>query len=156
MINKIKKLKKFITCNFPTTEDERLQHAEVAGYNKAIDDVCNLLFKENDMKNIHDIIKDVKIVNKLEVAKEMTLNSEDDVSLRPVFEINEKVVWDSHSGYEIGYFLGEGVLYETYLIDMKTGVVREPCSHSKNEVFRYSDELIDKLFKKYGYEKRFW
>ena len=71
------------------------------------------------------------------------------------FEFNEKVVWDSHFGYEIGLFLGEGNSYNTWLIDVKTGLVHEPCSHSKNEVYKYSEELIDRLYEKYGYEKRF-
>ena len=72
-----------------------------------------------------------------------------------VFSFNEKVVWDSHFGYEIGYFLGEGNQYHTYLIDIRTGLIHEPCSHSKSEIHKYTNELIDKLTAKYGYEKRF-
>jgi hypothetical protein len=72
-----------------------------------------------------------------------------------VFSFNEKVIWDSHFGYEIGYFLDEGQVEETYLIDVRTGVVHEPTCYSKSEVHKYTDELIDKLTKKYGYEKRF-
>lgn len=74
---------------------------------------------------------------------------------KPKFKFNESVVWDSGFGYEIGYFLGTGNQYETYLIDIRTGLIHEPCSHTISEVFRYSNELIDKLTKKYGYEKRF-
>jgi hypothetical protein len=72
-----------------------------------------------------------------------------------VFSFNEKVVWDSRFGYEIGYFLGEGNQYHTYLIDVRTGLVHEPCSYSKSEIHKYTNELIDKLTAKYGYEKRF-
>lgn len=72
-----------------------------------------------------------------------------------VFSFYEKVVWDSHFGYEIGYFLGEGNQYHTYLIDVRTGLIHEPCSHSKSEIHKYTNELIDKLTAKYGYEKRF-
>ena len=72
-----------------------------------------------------------------------------------VFDFNERVVWDSGFGYEIGYFLGEGTSYDTWLIDVKTGLIVEPCSHSKSEVFKYTTELINKLTAKYGYEKRF-
>lgn len=71
------------------------------------------------------------------------------------FTLNERVVWDSHFGYEIGYFLGEGNSYNTYLVDIRTGIVREPNSYSKNEVHKYTDELITELTKKYKVEKRF-
>lgn len=156
MINKIKKLKKFITCNFPITEGEKLQHAEVAGYNKAINDVCKLFPEKDEMKNAHNSIKEVKIVNELEYSEGTMVQSDCDDSSKQEFEIDEKVVWDSHFGYEIGCFLGEGNSYNTYLIDVKSGLIQEPCSHSKDEIHRYSNELIDKMFKKYGYEKRFW
>lgn len=72
-----------------------------------------------------------------------------------IFTFNEKIVWDSHFGYEIGYFLGEGNQYNTYLIDKITGLIQEPCSHEKSQIHKYTDELIAKLTKKYGYEKRF-
>jgi hypothetical protein len=75
--------------------------------------------------------------------------------LAAAFSFNEMVVWDSHFGYEIGYFLGEGHVYETYLIDVRTGIVHEPTCYSKSEIHKYTNELIDKLTKKYGYEKRF-
>jgi len=78
-----------------------------------------------------------------------------DPLLATAFSFNEKVVWDSHFGYEIGYFLGEGTSYHTYLIDVKTGLIHEPCSYSKDEVHKYTEELINILNKKYGYEKRF-
>ena len=75
--------------------------------------------------------------------------------LATAFSFNEAVVWDSHFGYEIGYFLGEGHVYETYLIDVRTGVVHEPTCYPKSEIHKYTNDLIDKLTKKYGYEKRF-
>jgi hypothetical protein len=71
------------------------------------------------------------------------------------FVVGQRVVWDSHFGYEIGYFLGEGLMMNTYLIDVCTGKITGNCSYSQNEVHKYSDELIDSLTKKYGYEKRF-
>ena len=70
--------------------------------------------------------------------------------LATAFSFNEEVVWDSHFGYEIGYFLGEGHVYETYLIDVRTGVVHEPTCYPKSEIQKYSNELIDKITKKYG------
>lgn len=98
---------------------------------------------------------------------ELKLNSEPEADSPPSAQVSanafviggfvkgDKVVWDSHFGYEIGYFLGEGVMFNTYLIDVCTGVIIGPCSHSKNEIHKYSDELIDSLTKKYKYEKRF-
>ncbi len=75
--------------------------------------------------------------------------------LATVFDFNERVVWDSGFGYEIGHFLGKGNSYDTWLIDVRTGLIVEPCSHLKSEVFKYTNELINKLTAKYGYEKRF-
>src|SRR6185312_2967284 len=71
------------------------------------------------------------------------------------FVVGERVVWDSHFGYEIGYFLGEGVMMNTYLIDVCTGKITGNCSYSQNEIHKYTYELINSLTKKYGYEKRF-
>lgn len=67
----------------------------------------------------------------------------------------DKVIWDSHFGYEIGYFIGEGNQDNTWLIDIKSGICKGECSYSKNQIYKYSDELIDKLTEKYNYEKRF-
>ena len=95
----------------------------------------------------------------MESTKPTSNEAENGNSSKPllpvVFSFNEKVVWDSHFGYEIGYFLGEGNQYHTYLIDIRTGLIHEPCSHSKSEIHKYTNELIDKLTAKYGYEKRF-
>lgn len=89
----------------------------------------------------------------------VTVKKEDENISKPllpiIFSFNEKVVWDSHFGYEIGYFLGEGYQYHTYLIDVRSGLIHEPCSYSKSEIHKYTNELIDKLTAKYGYEKRF-
>lgn len=71
------------------------------------------------------------------------------------FSPNERVIWDSHFGYEIGYFLGEGHVYETWLINVITGIFPQPTCHPKSEVYKYTNELVDKLTEKYGYEKRF-
>lgn len=71
------------------------------------------------------------------------------------FTFNEPVIWDSGFGYEIGYFLGEGLSDNTYQIDQRSGLITEPNSYPKNEVFKYSNELIEKLTAKYGYEKKF-
>ncbi len=72
------------------------------------------------------------------------------------FEYNERIIWDSHFGYEIGFFIGEGNSYNTWLVELRSGrIVGEEVSHSKDEIHPYSEELLEKLTKKYGYEKRF-
>lgn len=72
-----------------------------------------------------------------------------------IFKKGDKVIWDSNFGYDIGLFIGEGNQYYTYLIDVKSGLIQEECSYYKYEIYPYSEELIKKLAKKYGYEKRF-
>jgi hypothetical protein len=43
MVNKIKELKKFTDCSMPSNEKERIEKAECAAYNKALDDVLNIM-----------------------------------------------------------------------------------------------------------------
>jgi len=71
------------------------------------------------------------------------------------FSFNEQIIWDSHFGYEIGYFMGEGALYDTYAVQLVTGVVPETNCFSKTEIHKYSEELVAELNQKYGYAKRF-
>ena len=71
------------------------------------------------------------------------------------FSLKDKIVWNSGFGYEIGFFLGDGWVYNTYLIEIMTGISTGEYCYSKEEIYKYSDELIDELTKKYGYEKRF-
>jgi hypothetical protein len=113
--------------------------------------------------------KTVKIMDKRKQFKELLKNSkpltEEEVQaqtkpelytvLPVVFSFNERVIWHSHFGYELGYFLGEGNQYNTYLIDKITGLIHEPCSHSKSEIHKYSEKLIAEFKNKYGYEKKF-
>ena len=74
---------------------------------------------------------------------------------KETFKKGDNIIWDSNFGYEIGYFIGEGNQDNTYLVNLKTGIVDEPCSYPIDEIFKYSDELISELTKKYGYEKSF-
>lgn len=61
------------------------------------------------------------------------------------FKFQDKVIWDSGFGYEIGYYLDKGYDENSYLIDQITGLIIEPCSYPIEECFKYSDELITKL-----------
>lgn len=63
------------------------------------------------------------------------------------FEYNESIIWDSGFGYEVGHFIGEGNSYYTYLIDINNDL----CSYPKNEVFKLTEELVNKLSLKYGH-----
>lgn len=71
----------------------------------------------------------------------------------PDINIGDKIIWDSNFGYEIGIFLGWGNQYNTYLVNLTTGIILGEVSHSIDEIKLYSDELKDKLNKKYGYGK---
>lgn len=72
-----------------------------------------------------------------------------------IFKEGDKVIWDSHFGYEIGIFIGEGNQYHTYLIMPKSGIIQDKCSYSKSEIHHYTEELANTLSKKYGYKKIF-
>jgi chemotaxis signal transduction protein len=71
------------------------------------------------------------------------------------FKLNDRIIWDSSFGYEIGYFIGDGKLMSTYEVMLVTGKVQGLVSHSISEIHKYSEDLIDALSKKYGYEKKF-
>ena len=68
----------------------------------------------------------------------------------------DRIIWDSHFGYDIGYYIGGGVMYNTHHIELMTG--KYPggeLSVPLYEIHPYSDKLITELTKKYGYEKAF-
>ena len=78
-----------------------------------------------------------------------------------MFEKNDRVIWDSGDGYEIGYF-------EEHCDERLGGKYKDRCTVqlicTENikgalvptfQIFKYSDEKIDKLTEKYGTEKRF-
>lgn len=66
----------------------------------------------------------------------------------------DKVIWDSHFGYDIGYFLGKGAAYEHWAIKFASGICcGEQGLVAKTELHPYSKELIAELTEKYGYEK---
>lgn len=68
------------------------------------------------------------------------------------FKFNETIFYDNGKEYHLAYFLHENKT--TCLIDVRVGFIHEPKVVSKSHIFKYSDELADKLTKKYGYEKR--
>lgn len=68
---------------------------------------------------------------------------------------NDRIIWDSGFGYEIGYFKGDGIFDHTVKVDMVTGICTGHVSHSKHEIKPYSEELVQQLTERYGYEKSF-
>ena len=69
----------------------------------------------------------------------------------------DKIIWDSHFGYEIGYFIEESNenMYNTYKVDMITGIVTGEFYHSKNEIYLYSSAKQVEMQEKYGYVNEF-
>lgn len=73
-----------------------------------------------------------------------------DIEINTIKE-RDRVVWDSGSGYEIGYL--KDILNN--IVDIVTGSIQGPSCIPKSEIFIYNDDLITELTTKYGYEKRF-
>lgn len=70
------------------------------------------------------------------------------------FSVGDKVIWDSHFGYDIGYYIGEGAAYEHWKIELASGkFYGTEIMVSKSELHHYSKELIAKMTERYGYEK---
>ncbi len=70
------------------------------------------------------------------------------------FSVGDKVIWDSHFGYDIGYFIGEGAAYEHWKIELASGkFYGTETMVSKSELHHYSKDLIVKMTARYGYEK---
>ena len=70
------------------------------------------------------------------------------------FSIGDRVIWDSHFGYDIAYFIGEGAAYEHWKIELASGkFYGTETMVSKSELHHYSKDLIAKMTKQYGYEK---
>lgn len=70
------------------------------------------------------------------------------------FSSGDRIVWDSGHGYDIGFFVSDkGVMYNTYLVDIITGLFTGEVSHSISQIKPYSKDLIKELSARYGYEK---
>lgn len=78
-----------------------------------------------------------------------------DPSFMQIIQKGDRIIWDSHFGYDIGYFIGNGNQYNTYRIDIITGRFPGEVCHSKDEIHLYSESLVAELTAKYGYEKSF-
>lgn len=69
----------------------------------------------------------------------------------------DKIIWDSGFGYEIGYFIedSEKQMYNSYKIELVTGIVQEETLRSKDEIILYTTENQIKMKNKYKYDKIF-
>ena len=68
-----------------------------------------------------------------------------------------KIIWDSNFGYELGYFIkkSDENMYNTFLVDIRTGIITGKCMHYKNEILLYNSDNLELMKKKYNYIKKF-
>lgn len=65
--------------------------------------------------------------------------------------VGDKIIWDSGFGYDIGYYLGLGVTYNTLLVDLHSGIVGGKVSLPPRQIEPYTLERIGELHDRYGY-----
>jgi hypothetical protein len=69
------------------------------------------------------------------------------------FKQNDKVIWNSGFGYDLGYFIGiDNNQFNNYIISMETGIIQGKSSLEMQEIIPYNDENLSKMIDKYGYE----
>ena len=73
------------------------------------------------------------------------------MQIQHTFQANDPIIWDSGFGYEVGYYIGEGKIENTILVELKTGVVQDVCSYPKIEILPYSIHCVKYLSAKYQY-----
>ncbi len=71
------------------------------------------------------------------------------------FNKGDKIIWDSHFGYELGYFVGTGSGYYTFEVDLVTGCSQGLVSFTETEIHQFTDENHAKMIKKYKQTKNF-
>lgn len=69
----------------------------------------------------------------------------------------DKIIWDSGFGYEVGFFIEDAdkLHYDTYRIDLVTGVAQGDSTRPKREVLPHSPEKVAKMEAKYNYRREF-
>ena len=64
---------------------------------------------------------------------------------------DDKILWDSHFGYDLGIFIryypGDSILYESCEIEVNKTSIAVPTHH----VFKYTKEKYEELKKEYKY-----
>lgn len=72
-------------------------------------------------------------------------------------EKDDRIIWDSKSGYDIGYFVSNVCgQYMHCSVRLISGKYNHPSNEFLNhEVIPYTDGNLNKMADKYGYEYRF-
>ena len=152
---------KFVmTLNGYNKEVELLdfEFATVKSYNKLWDEVVTTVCR-------FKCLQEINVFGRTEL-QEIWVDYElikDDIQnlIKPhnTFTKDEIVVWDSNFGYDIGKFIGDAPSDDNYSIELLTSSslgIDDVGSFSKSQIRKYSEDLIEELTKKYGYEKRFY
>ena len=73
------------------------------------------------------------------------------------FKQEDKIIWNSLWGYELGYFISnsDDSMYNSYNVYLVTGSVEGESLRSKDEIIPYNEDTIKEMVKKYGYTKTF-
>lgn len=75
----------------------------------------------------------------------------DEVVEKEYAEFNrmDKVIYDSGFGYDVGLFIGEGTVPNTFLIEMigKTNSIRH---YNKRYIYKHTEEIELELLSEYG------
>ena len=72
-------------------------------------------------------------------------------------EKNDKIIWDSGFGYDLGYYVGVDFCQPDNLqCEMVTGVVQKLNSYYKSEIIPYTEEqhkIVNKKYPMFNYKK---
>lgn len=119
------------------------------GFWKAVNDKYSVCFftkanADSVAKKLNAITDEVALIYAIEYYNGVKLESGD------------KIIWDSHFGYELGIFIGNGIVFENiYQVNLTTGRFGGLASFPQSEIHPYSEELLNLLSQKYGYKKSF-
>ena len=62
------------------------------------------------------------------------------------FKNGDPVIWDSGFGYELGFYIEEGdFMFNSYIIDIKTGNRKGNTMISKDDIRKWSQSLVEEL-----------
>jgi hypothetical protein len=72
-------------------------------------------------------------------------------------KVDDKIICDNGTGYELGYFIGSGDMdiYGSYKVNIVTGKFRGKCYRNKHMIQPYDAFRMIQLQIKYGYCKSF-
>lgn len=68
------------------------------------------------------------------------------------FKKGDKIIWDSHFGYEIGYFIEDShnQMYDSYKVDLITGICQGEGLRPASEIKPFNEETIKEMSEKYN------